>query len=221
MSTHQQIEKVLHKTRHKLLEFSNAGGNDSQIANMNNSLAEANNAVLANQIAIANWEDGYQDRCRLAWEDSESALRKGTFTNYINVCVKPNDDACWDKNQSLYKDRYQRRYTECMTKYNSYLNEKAKAAGLAQDVQDIQDQIDSYLANLNSSVANGLSLEQAEALANAELAKLQAAQEAERLLREQMENARNSDKFSPYTKYIVIGGFLVAAVAMVLIFKKK
>ena len=217
----KSLEKILTTRKNQLLEFSNANGVDSQMANIQKEIDDIQDAILSAISSRDSYYNGTVNRCRLAQEDAFDSLRNGAFNTFWNDCVKPADNPCLTKNKSLYKDRYQRRLGECRGYYSTYVTKVNAVVSLEGDLQDAKDRLTAYQTSINQAVASGLSVTEAQAQANIELARILAEQEAEKLAAEQIEISLNEQKkYSAYTPFIILGGFGLAALTVFIIFRK-
>ena len=90
-----------------------------------------------------------------------------------------------------------------------------------RDLQDAKDRLDAYQITINDAVASGLSVTQAQAQANIELARILAEQEAAKIAAEELEASLNEQKkYSPYTPLFILGGFGLAALTVFIILRK-
>ena len=217
----KSLEKILTNRKNQLLEFSNANGVDSQMDNLQKEVDDIQDAIFAAISTRDSWYNGMVDRCRLAQEDAFKSLRTATFNTFYNDCVRPSDNPCLTKNETFYKDRYQRRLGECRDKYATYKTKVSAVTTLESDLQDAKDRLSAYQASINEGVASGLSVTQAQAQANIELARILAEQEAAKIAAEELEASINEQKkYSPYTPLFILGGFGLAALTVFIILRK-
>ena len=218
----KSLEKILTQRKNQLLEFSNANGEDSQMDNLQKEVDDIQDAIFGAISARDSWYNGMVDRCRLAQEDAFKSLRQATFNTFYNDCVKPSDNPCLTKNETFYKDRYQRRLGECRDKYATYLTKVSAVTSLESDLQDAKDRLSAYQKSINEAVQSGLSVTEAQAQANIELAKILAEQEAAKLASAELEaSLNNQKKYSPYTPLFILGGFGLAALTAFIILRKS
>ena len=226
MSNHKSIAK-LEQAKEKLLGFSNANGfsnvaGDSQIEILNQAISDEEDKLRSHNSGLNNLEYGFKNRCKLAWEDSSSGYRKGSFDNYLSNCVYPLTEPCINKFQFGRAGRYRDRYADCNSKYFAYLDKKDEGELIELKIENLREQKRVYSTEVNDAIGRGLSLEQAQALAQAKISQLLVTQEANRLLTiARQEKDRRKAQYNPLSTYLILGGFVLAGVTIFMLFRKK
>lgn len=186
---------------------------DAQInalrADVNNYQSKYNNYLIASN----NWSEP-------AWEDSKSKWRNDDLDKFIRGCVRTskNSNPCISDHQTGRKNRYQKRLGEAREYYHKALSSLESKNASQALLDDVIAKKNAFEKALQDGAAKGLDGSQVSAIYQAELANLQAQQDA---INAQAAAAEKSASASAYTKYYIIGGVAVLLIAGFFIMRRK